>query len=365
MRLFVRTYMQLAEISENRHYQFWTLQLIGWTGWILLFALRDAYWGQPLERIELLCVGAFAGLILSTGLRYLYQFVWERPVFVRIVTILIASYVFAGAWQAAKNFAQFQYYSEHKLLEELGYMAYFNGIVGYSFTLFLGWSGLYFGIKYYRLLQEEKEKSIRAESLAHESQLRMLRYQLNPHFLFNTLNAISTLILEKDTDTANAMMSKLSSFLRYSLDKAVLQKVDLEHEINTMQLYLEIEKVRFDDRLNIEIDIENDARKGLVPSLLLQPLVENSIKYAVANREDGGKITIHGKLFAGDLLIEVIDDGPGIASENGKLPNFKGVGLANTRERLTQMYGDHHSCKFGGALPHGLKIEIRIPFETE
>ncbi len=357
--------MQLAEMSQNRHYQFWTLQFIGWTGWVTLFALRDAYWGQPFERILLLWVDALAGLVLTTGLRYIYQYVWDRPIVVRLVTALSASYVFAAIWQAIKNYSQFKYFDKFEAVEKYGNFAYINGILGYSYFLLLCWSGMYFGLKFYRLLQEEKEKSIRAESLAHESQLRMLRYQLNPHFLFNTLNAISTLILEKNTDVANAMVSKLSNFLRYSLDKDPMQKVDLEHEINTMNLYLEIEQVRFDERLQVEINIDDAARKALVPSLILQPLVENSIKYAVANREEGGKISIRGRVFAGDLLLEVMDNGPGIPVEQGELPVFKGVGLANTQNRLQELYGNKHSCKFGSALPHGLKIEIRLPFETE
>ncbi len=357
--------MQLAEMSQNRHYQFWILQFIGWTGWVTLFALRDAYWGQPFERILLLWVDALAGLALTTALRYIYQYVWDRPIVVRLATVLIVSYVFAAIWQAVKNYSQFHYYDEFEAVEKYGNLAYISGILGYSYFLLLCWSMMYFGLKFYRLLQEEKEKSIRAESLAHESQLRMLRYQLNPHFLFNTLNAISTLILEKNTEVANAMVSKLSNFLRYSLDKDPMQKVDLEHEINTMNLYLEIEQVRFDERLQVEINLDDAARKALVPSLLLQPLVENSIKYAVANREEGGKISIRGRVFAGDLLLEVMDNGPGIPVEKGKLPAFKGVGLANTQDRLQELYGDKHSCKFGAALPHGLKIEIRLPFETE
>jgi LytS/YehU family sensor histidine kinase len=291
--------------------------------------------------------------------------VWERPIAVRVITVLAVSYVLAAVWQVIKNAFQFYYFHEFEAVDEYGYMAYINGIIGYSYFLFLCWSGMYFGLKFYRLLQEEKEKSIRAESQAHESQLRMLRYQLNPHFLFNTLNAISTLILEKDTELANAMVSKLSNFLRYSLDKDPMQKVDLEHEINTMNLYLEIEQVRFDERLRVVINIDDAARKALVPSLLLQPMVENSIKYAVANRVEGGKITITGKVFAGDLLLEISDDGPGIPTENGKLPKFTGVGLTNTQERLQELYGAKHSCKIGSALPHGLKIEIRVPFETE
>lgn len=357
--------MRLAELSQNRHYQFWTLQLLGWTGWVILFALRDAYWGQAFQRILLLWIDAFAGLVLTTILRHAYQFVWERQIVVRLLTVLTASYVLAVVWQVIKNYSQFYYYDEFEAVEKYGNMAYINGIIGYSYFLFLCWSGMYFGLKFYRLLQEEKEKSIRAESLAHEAQLRMLRYQLNPHFLFNTLNAISTLILDKDTELANAMVSKLSNFLRYSLDKDPMQKVDLEHEISTMKLYLEIEQVRFDDRLQVVINIEDNARKALVPSLILQPLVENSIKYAVANRVEGGKITISGKVFAGDLLLEVMDNGPGITTENGKLPKFSGVGLRNTQERLQELYGAKHSCKIGTALPHGLKIEIRIPFETE
>lgn len=357
--------MSLAELSQNRHYLFWTLQLIGWTGWVILFSIRDAYWGQPFERTLLLGVDALAGLALTSALRHIYQYVWERPIIVRVITVLAVSYAMAVVWQVIKNYSQFSYYNEFESVEKYGYMAYINGIIGYSYFLILCWSGLYFGLKFYRLLQEEKEKSIRAESLAHESQLRMLRYQLNPHFLFNTLNAISTLILEKDTTLANAMVVKLSNFLRYSLDKDPMQKVDLEHEIDTMNLYLEIEQVRFDDRLKVVINIEDDARKALVPSLLLQPLVENSIKYAVANRVEGGKITIEGKVFAGDLLLEVSDDGPGISTKDGKLPDFSGVGLANTLGRLQELYGERHSCKIGTALPHGLKIDIRIPFETE
>lgn len=356
--------MKISELSQNREYQFWTLQVMGWTGWVVLFAIRDFYWGQPLERITLLWVDAVAGLALTTVLRYMYRAVWEQSIAVRVLTVLVASYVMAAVWQPIKNYSQFVYYDEFDAVAEYGFMAYFNGMIGYSYFLMLGWSGLYFGLKFYNLLQDEKQKSIKAESMAHEAQLRMLRYQLNPHFLFNTLNAISTLILDRNTDTANSMVSKLSNFLRYSLDKDPMQKVDLDHEINTMKLYLEIEQVRFDERLRVEFDVEDEARKAMVPSLLLQPLVENSIKYAVANREGGGKIRIAARVFAGDLLLEVTDDGPGIDLEQGRMPEFNGVGIANTRERLRELYGDRQSCKFNQALPHGLHVEIRIPFEV-
>ena len=339
--------------------------MLGWAGWVTLFAIRDAYWGQPFERILLLVVDAIAGLALTTLLRYIYQWVWDRPIYQRIMAVLVASYAVAAIWQPVKNYSQFFYYQDFELINEYGVMGYFGGIIGYSYFLMLGWSGLYFALKFYRLLQHETQRSIRAESMAHESQLRMLRYQLNPHFLFNTLNAISTLILEKNTDDANAMVSKLSHFLRYSLDKDPMQTVDLEHEMNTMRLYLDIEQVRFDERLRVEFNVDDEAKRALVPSLILQPLVENSIKYAVAQRETGGKITIEAKRLNGDLMLRVMDDGPGLDSVNGELPEFSGVGLANTKERLAQLYGKKHSCVFSNAEPHGLKIEICIPFEVE
>lgn len=357
------------QLTSNPNLQFWIFQVVGWTGWVTLFAIRDFYWGQPFERSALLLVDAIAGLLITTALRYVYRAVWDEAIWVRVIAVFGGSYVMAAIWQPIKNYSQFVYYDEFDKIAEYGMMAYFSGMIGYSWFLILGWSGLYFGIKYYNLLEIERRRSIKAESLAHEAQLRMLRYQLNPHFLFNTLNAISTLILEKNNDSANHMVRKLSNFLRYSLDIDPMQKVELEHEINTMKLYLEIEQVRFEDRLCVEFAIDEGARKALVPSLILQPLVENSIKYAVAASEKGGKISINAKVFAGDLVLQVADDGPGIPFEQGprgpRMPEFNGVGITNTRERLRELYGDKQSCKFSRALPQGLQIDIRIPFETE
>jgi two-component system LytT family sensor kinase len=355
----------LQSLTTNRHAQFWLLQFAGWFGWMLLFAIRDLSWSQPLERITLVVIDAFAGFILTTALRYFYRAIWDRPVILRVILILLVSYIVAAIWQPIKNYVQFAYFQDFSAVEKYGYKAYFGGIIGYSYFLILCWSGLYFGLKFYRLLQEQIQKSIKAESMAHEAQLRMLRYQLNPHFLFNTLNAISTLVLEENTRVANEMVSKLSNFLRYSLDCDPMQKVDLGHEINTMKLYLEIEQVRFDERLEVEFDIEQEASKAMVPSLLLQPLVENAIKYAVSASEEGGKITVNAKVFAGDLLIEVIDNGPGMDGVPVRNAGTGGVGLQNTRERLEAMYGAAQSVKFSHALPRGLKIDIRMPFELD
>ena len=357
--------IQLSNVSQDRSYQFWALQVLGWTGWVLLFAIRDAYLGQPSDRILLLVTDAMVGLVLTTFLRHIYRWVWSRSIFQRVFTVFVASYLMAVIWQPIKNYSQFYYYKDFGLIAEYGVMGYFGGIIGYSYFLMLGWSGLYFALKLYQLLQSEIERSIRAESMANEAQLRMLRYQLNPHFLFNTLNAISTLILDTKTEAANAMVGRLSHFLRYSLDKNPVLMVDLEHEINTMQLYLEIEQVRFEDRLRVSFDIEDEAKYALVPSLILQPLIENSVKYAVASRENGGEIKVTARIRNGLLLLSLEDDGPGIVLENGNLPELNGVGIANTRERLAQLYNQAHTCEFLKAEPQGLRIEITIPYEFE
>jgi LytS/YehU family sensor histidine kinase len=233
-----------------------------------------------------------------------------------------------------------------------------------ALSVMLAWSVLYFSLKYYRIFQEYRESALRSAAMAHEAQLKMLRYQLNPHFLFNTLNAISTLILERQIEPANRMVSRLSSFLRYSLDNDPMQKVTLKQEAKALQLYLDIEKVRFEERLGLELEIDPQAEQALIPSLLLQPLVENAIKHAIAKAEEGGQLRIAARVFAGDLLMEVSDNGPGVELVDGEIPGANGVGLRNTRERLREMYGKHHSFRLSNAEPQGLLISIRIPFET-
>jgi two-component system LytT family sensor kinase len=141
-----------------------------------------------------------------------------------------------------------------------------------------------------------------------------------------------------------------------------MQKITLEQELKALQLYLDIEKVRFEDRLSLQLNIDEESKNALIPSLLLQPLIENAIKYGIARAEGGGHLNISAKVFAGELLIEVSDDGPGCELVNNTIPDAKGVGLRNTRERLAALYGLEHSIKLSQTQPHGLTICIRIPY---
>jgi two-component system LytT family sensor kinase len=356
---------RLKRFFENREAQFWVLQFVGWSGWAMAGSLAWFYWEAELAVVVLFPPAALGGMTISTGLRYLYRAVWNSPIVTRAATVLIGSYLGAAVWRILNNSLVWTFASHvEEVTQPTGIMSYFEGILT-SFYLLLCWSGLYLGVKYYQMFQAETQKLLQVSAMAHQSQLKMLRYQLNPHFLFNTLNAISTLILEQQTDLANTMVMRLSSFLRYSLDSDPMVKVDMETEIKALRLYLNIEQVRFDERLKVEVELDDQSRTALVPSLLLQPLIENAIKYAVAVSEEGGTIRIDARVFAGDLLLEVSDNGPGVENlEQVSLSSGRGVGLKNIRERLQSIYGSNQAFQLARVEPHGLKICLRMPYET-
>jgi LytS/YehU family sensor histidine kinase len=161
------------------------------------------------------------------------------------------------------------------------------------------------------------------------------------------------------------MVTKLSEFLRYSLEKDPMKKVTLVSEIQALELYLAIEKIRFEDRLHVVIKLSKNCEKALVPSMILQPLAENAIKHAIATQEQGGSITISVNQFTNDLVIEVKDDGPGAEIVDGNLYRENGVGLVNTRERLQTLYQKRFSLIVANNSTSGIKVSIRIPFELD
>jgi two-component sensor histidine kinase len=362
--------MQIRELLQSNRGQFWSLQLIGWGGWGLTWYTSRVFWGNIPDTYHFyILTVATVGMVISLGMRAVYRATWEWSLGRRALIILAASWLAAALWMIARHFIFRTYLGDDPGSDggKEGWDVFFamiDGIITHWFVM-LCWSGLYVGIKYYKLLQAERERSIRVESMAHEAQLKMLRYQLNPHFLFNTLNAISTLILDGDARLANTMVTRLSSFLRYSLDNDPMQKISLAQEMEALQLYLDIEKVRFDERLQVDFDLEKGCETALIPSLLLQPLVENSIKYAISQSVNGGRISIRARVFGGELLLEVGDDGPGSEIVDGELPPGTGVGLANTRDRLRELYGKDHSFKLCPSEPRGLTVSIRLPLERE
>ncbi len=354
--------MTLNELIRDRGRFFWILNIAGWSGYVLTAYLGALAHEKPDSYIAVIMATAAAGFLLTIPMRLFYQRLWERSPVTIGVGVLVTSYFLAFGWRWFSNTLYYDWVKGGWQPEHL--MDYVGGVMG-SFYILLCWSGLYFGIKYYQQLQDQTERTLNATAAAHQAQLKMLRYQLNPHFLFNTLNAISTLILDGANETANLTVSRLSDFLRYTLDNDPTNRVTLGSELRALDLYLEIEKVRFGERLIIRKEVESRAREALVPSLILQPLIENAIKYAVTPIEDGGTVTISAKVHDQMLILQLSDNGPGLRNGQKSKNGSGGVGLKNTRERLQQFYGDRQAFTLAPNDPSGLVITINIPFETD
>ena len=359
----------LAVIRGN---PFWSYQIAGWSIWFsLLVAGTFAF--EPNSYLFARSVSYFSiaalGFILSSGLRYLFNLVSGFRLIVRSLICLLSISIASVLWPVIIVAAGRMVPQDWAGLASFGVIPQdrFDAILDLTYPVFFIWGGLYFVIKLILLLQLEREKVLRSEALAHEAQLLMLRYQLNPHFLFNTLNAISTLVLSKTTNQANEMVTKLSKFLRYSLDHSPLDRVSLAHELETSKLYLDIEKVRFAERLKLQFDIEVSAQVALVPTMLLQPIIENSIKHGITKIESGGTISIRARESGNFLTLDVTDDGPGLPEEDAeaRLSLSKGVGISNIRNRLEEIYGNDHELVFANTKPRGLKVTVVIPYESE
>ena len=352
---------------------FWSLQLFGWTGISLLTYLSLSV---PYDQYELAYLAhnisqSVVGLVLSIPLRPIFRTVWNWRFLPRMVVVLGAAILAALVW-AALRLTLFML-----MTGESGLWPDFGGWLFPSMFVFFTWAALYHGIKYYQLLQREREALLRIESLqrqealklarveadARDAQLALLRYQLNPHFLFNTLNSVNALISKGDAGKATKMIAKLSEFLRHSLRAEPEKEVTLAEEIATTELYLEIEKTRFADRLTVEIKIADAAKSRLVPPMILQPLVENSLKHAIGVSESGGQIRIVAlEADSGVLELRVEDSGPEASDHQpNHRPPGASVGLDNTRTRLHAFYGDGGRLQIEQADIGGYSVLVEVP----
>ena len=364
----------IGALYRNSNYQFWILQFVGWFGLSLISFLSLTLWynQQGAAYIAHTILQSALGILVSWPLRWVFHYFWYDSVVFRISAAIAGVIGCSLLWTILRMTTFMAMTGEADLWSDFG------GWLFGSILIFVCWVAFYHGVKYYQLLQHEHETLLmvaaenkeqqlrrsRAETIAHEAQLKMLRYQLNPHFLFNTLNAISALVQVKKSSTANSMIVQLSDFLRYSLDNDPIKRVSLEQELDALKMYLNIEQTRFGDRLQLEFDIQPEANVVLVPSLILQPLIENAIKYAVAPMEAGGKLTIAAMLNAGFLEVDIADTGPGL--ENLAVEqNSVGVGLRNTIDRLHEFYGDNYKFRLEHASPSGLKVCMRLPLEKQ
>jgi LytS/YehU family sensor histidine kinase len=355
----------------NKDRAFWNLQMAGWGGAFLLRAITAFANSQSLDFLVILLIQVVTGFSISLILSVVYrQLINRRPLLTWGVTavalaLAAAVHAFIDGWvldlarpESGTNFVRL-----------------FVGIYFYDLTVLGAWSALYYAINFFLQVEEQADRLERLEAQATSAQLAMLRYQLNPHFLFNTLNSISTLVLLKQTAPANAMLTKLSSFLRHTLVSEPGGTVTVAQEVETLELYLGIERMRFEERLQTEFRVDPPADKAQIPSMLLQPLVENAIKYGVTPQEEGATISLVAQVVGPRLRVTISDTGPGIrkgGSEglgialdgHGNRYTSTGVGLANIRDRLAQAYGEEHRFEIRSPESGGFSVMIELPFET-
>ncbi len=345
---------------DDKNRAFWVLQSIGWSGYFILRSLSGFANSMGamfiVHTLLLTATGYSLTLLMASLYRRLITLraIWTVAISLGTVVLAAAAFSFIEAWSLATFVNP----------EARPAGLQFLGAIILDFSILSAWSAMYYGINYYLLLEEEIDQRVLLESQASTAQLAMLRYQLNPHFLFNTLNSISTLVLLKQTERANAMLSRLSSFLRYTLANEPTAQVTLVQEVETLKLYLEIEKMRFEDRLRPHFKIDGETIGVRLPSLLLQPLIENAIKYAVTPAENGADIWITARREGGAVRIEVADSGPG----HGGAPidaQSTGLGLANIQDRLAQAYGPAHGFSSRTNEQGGFSVIIEIPLDSD
>ena len=349
---------------HDKNRAFWNLQGGGWFAYLLLRALSGLANSMGVAFILPAVIVTATGFSLTLLMAAAYRrIIVMRPVYVWTLTLIVLGGA-SALFSVLEVWAHATFYQpgwQPKGIE-------FLGAILLDFSVLAAWTGLYFGINFYLLLSEQSERMINAGRQANAAQLEMLRYQLNPHFLFNTLNSISTLVLLKQTERANAMLSRLASFLRYSLVGEREGLATVAQEAEALKLYLDIERTRFESRLRTRFDIAADVMEARLPSLLLQPIVENAIKYAVTPSEDGADILIDARRMADRLVLTVADTGPGLTAVAPAVDMQSvstQVGLGNIRDRLVQAYGADHRFELAENSPQGLIVLIDIPYQTE
>jgi two-component system, LytTR family, sensor kinase len=341
---------------------FWQLQVLGWLGFYVLVVVSCI-------SDELKTAGVFRNN--SIGLVLMFAGSWIlRPIcrsLLRNSPNWIACEIRAFVWSMAIG-------TSLALLFELTALSFKTGWGGgqwgavewgdvaensvqFSVVLFL-WCSLYFSIKQWQQSRRESERLLRAESEAREARLSALRYQLNPHFLFNSLNAVSTLVLEGNARAATRMLAQIGELLRTTLDAEAQPETELSHEMAFTEQYLAIEQTRLGGRLHVVVDIAPDTLGALVPSMLLQPLVENAVRHGVAPLVEGGTMCIRSNIH--DDRLQIMLQNSGLPGHRFRSKN-KGIGLSNTAERLKTLYGDDHKFELQWPEAGGCDVLVEIP----
>jgi sensor histidine kinase YesM len=362
----------------NRHWQIIALGFLGWTLFGVFFALQHyaggVYFGQPVlfgTTLTVWLICGYAWMLLTPPVVFLSERFFIKsgqtarnlPIHFlagsAISLFQLAVFIFVRQWLLGNPQKPFSFSADFQRLF----------VSEFHINLLIYW--IVVGIAHLRLinrryLERQREmarlalETAQLETKLAQARLDALKMQLHPHFLFNTLNSISVL-MHDDAKAANRMLLRLSELLRVALKSEDAQEVSLKDELEFLRGYLEIEQTRFQDRLQVDFDVEKETLDARVPNLILQPLVENAIKHGIAPLAEAGKILIETKRQNGFVQLCVSDNGAGF---NNSAKDTNGIGLKNTRERLEKLYGEKQQFEITSKEGEGLQVKIKIPFRT-
>lgn len=335
-------------LQKQENWSFWHFQI---TGWVLLEALSlsrslfHTFYFSPdkvnpsliLESFSFYIFCDFVAMMVTVGMRYIYRPVFRtEPSPVRLMSIILGVSLVASLLSNTFDYYVSQLLPMQKEVFPKGFISIIYSTL-FNVMVFVSWSVLYFGIKFWRQWQFEKHRAERAAYMAQTAQLQMLRYQLNPHFLFNSLNSVSALI-DEDRKASKEMLREIADFLRYSLISRNFSIVPLREELEAIQLYLSIEKKRFEDKLIVTYNIDSEATEFPVLSFILHPLIENAIKYGMKTSPLPLRINVAATLDDNRLTLQVENSGSWIDKEKSTGNPGTGVGLKNVEQRLANTY---------------------------
>ena len=333
-----------------------------WALYLSFIAVRLALIGFPRELLllerHLLTVSA--GVVVTWGIYLVLCRLERRPVALRIAAAAMMALPAAVMLTLIDYQVMFVLAPERVWSARVLQNTTLNGVIArvvpQMYFVFAGWATLFLSVTGALENQEAQRSAAVLKAESRDAELRALRYQLNPHFLFNALNAVSALVLRGDTDGAEAAINALSQFLRAALVAEPVEDTTLGEELDLQRLYLEIEQVRFGDRLRVLVSVPAGLRLALLPPLLLQPLVENVIRHAVASGSAPITMAIGACADTDRLHIRVEDDGTGSSGQGGT-----GIGLRNVRARLLARFGDAARCDHGPRAGGGFCVELALP----
>ena len=355
--------------SRHRWWLRWVLFFCVWTLLGVSFAL-STYLGARQDNVQISWKRALSGYLadfylwgMLSPLIFLLARRFElRKHFPRNLLIHIAASVLLSGFvlSAASPLVWYLGYVNFVRNPTLGILWRNNAFSPYYFHqgLTIYWTTLVVAhaLYYYRGLREKEAQTARLTAQLAQAQLHALKMQIHPHFLFNTLNSIAAL-LHKDVEAADRMIARLGDFLRLTLKSSDAQLVDFEQELEFLKCYLEIEHIRFQDRLTVEMDIDPHALKAVVPNLILQPIVENAVRHGVAKQTYPGRIIIRARRQGERLIMNVEDNGAGLKANS----NGSGIGLKNTRARLEQFYGKDFCFQIENGRERGASVTLDVP----